>query len=218
MGVIMACRILICDEHRLFRDGLKSLLQNAGLEVVGETAEGQSALKLVKKLRPDIVIIDVSIPGLNGIDVTRQLRQEHSAAKVIVMTMQSGGRVILSALGAGAVAYLLKHSAFEELLIAIQAVLKGQTYLSPAIADVVVRSSLERPPRAINFVGRGISIREREVLQQLAEGRSTKEIASALYVSVKTIETHRKQIMDKVNAHNIAALTKYAIREGMISL
>jgi DNA-binding NarL/FixJ family response regulator len=214
----MASRILISDDHTLLREGLKSLLQKNGFEIAGEAGDGRSAVRLAKKIRPEIVILDISMPFLNGIEATKQICSEAPQAKVIVMSMHSASHFILAALHAGAAAYLLKDSAFEELLVAVTSVLKGQVYLSPAIAGVVVKASRRPPSSKRELLRRKTSSREREVLQLLVEGKSTKEIASTLYVSVKTIETHRKQIMDKLNLHTIADLTKYAIREGVTTL
>jgi DNA-binding NarL/FixJ family response regulator len=214
----MALRIIITDDHRLIREGLRSLLESQGFQVVGEAEDGRSAVKLAKKLDPDAVIIDISMPGLNGIEATRQIHQEAPQVKVIVLSMRSDRRAVLAAFAAGASGYLLKEAAFEEMVVAIKVVLKGQTYLSPAIAHVVVRNSIEYWSASAEPMGRGISSREREILQLVAEGRSSKEMAESLYVSVKTIETHRKQIMNKLNLHSIAELTKYAVREGVTSL
>jgi DNA-binding NarL/FixJ family response regulator len=214
----MAERILISDDHKLLRDGLRSLLQKNGFEIAGEASDGRSAVRLARKVAPDIVILDISMPLLNGIEATKQICSEVPHAKVIVMSMHSASHFILAALHAGAVAYLLKDSAFEELLLAIKSVSNGRVYLSPAIAGVVVEASLRPASSKRELLRRKTSNREREVLQLLAEGRSTKEIASTLYVSIKTIETHRKQIMDKLHLHTIADLTKYAIREGVTTL
>jgi two-component system, NarL family, response regulator NreC len=214
----MALRIVITDDHRLIREGLKSLLETQGFQVVGEAGDGRNAVKLVKRLDPHAVIVDISMPGLNGIEATRQIHQEAPQVKVIVLSMRSDRRAVLAAFAAGASGYLLKEAAFEEMVVAINVVLKGQTYLSPAIAHVVVRNSIEHWSASAEPLGRGISSREREILQLVAEGRSSKEMAESLYVSVKTIETHRKQIMNKLNLHSIAELTKYAVREGVTSL
>ncbi len=208
-------RVLIVDDHTLLREGLKSLLQKEGLEVAGEAGDGRSAIKLAQKLTPDIVILDISIPLLNGIEATRQIRADAPQSKVIVMSMHSGSHFVLAALHAGANAYLLKDAAFEELLVALRSVLKGRIYLSPAIAEVVVRASVRYPFSKRELLRRQISSREREVLQLLVEGKSTRETAATLYVSVKTVETHRKHIMEKLKLHSIAELTKYAIREGV---
>lgn len=214
----MHSRVLISDDHRLLREGLKSLLQKSGFEVVAEAEDGRSALKLAKKLTPDIVILDISMPILNGIEAAKQLSREVPQAKVIVMSMHSDNYFVLGALHAGATGYLLKDAAFEEWLAAVGAVLKGQTYISPAIAGAVVRASVPQPSSKREFLRHKTSSREREVLQLLVEGKSNKEIAATLYLSVRTIEAHRKQIMDKLKLQSIAELTKYAIREGVTTL
>jgi DNA-binding NarL/FixJ family response regulator len=214
----MALQILVTDDHRLLREGLRSLLESQGFRVTGEAADGRTAVKLAKTLQPDAVIIDISMPGLNGIDATKQIQQDCPEVKVIVLSMRSDSRAVLEAFAAGASAYLLKEAAFEEVVVALKVVMQGKTYLSPAIAHLVVRNSVEHWSTSSGQMRRGISGREREILQLVAEGRSSKEMAASLYVSVKTIETHRKQIMDKLNLHSIAELTKYAIREGVTSL
>jgi DNA-binding NarL/FixJ family response regulator len=214
----VALEILITDDHTLFRQGLRSLLESEGFRVTGEAADGRTAVKLARQLQPAAVIIDISMPGLNGIDATKQIRHDSHGVKVIVLSMRSDSRAVLDAFAAGACAYLLKEAAFEEVVVALRVVLQGKTYLSPAIAHVVVRNSVERWSAKPGAARRGISGREREILQLVAEGRSSREMAASLYVSMKTIETHRKQIMDKLNLHSIAELTKYAIREGVTSL
>ena len=158
------------------------------------------------------------MPGLNGIEVTRKIRSELPETKVIALSMHADRRFVMGILEAGANGYLLKDSAFEELVTAVKAVAKGRMYLSPSIAATVVKSSLEKSDRGQQGSGVLLSGREREVLQMIAEGKSTKEIAFKLFVSTKTVESHRKQIMDKLNIHTIAGLTKYAIREGLTSL
>jgi DNA-binding NarL/FixJ family response regulator len=214
----MALQILVTDDHRLLREGLRSLLENQGFQVRGEAADGRTAVKLAKTLQPDAVIIDITMPGLNGIDATKQIHQDCPEVKVIVLSMRSDSRAVLEAFAAGASAYLLKEAAFEEVVVALKVVMQGKKYLSPAIAHLVVQNSVEHWSTSSGQTRRGISGREREILQLVAEGRSSKEMAASLYVSVKTIETHRKQIMDKLNLHSIAELTKYAIREGVTSL
>jgi DNA-binding NarL/FixJ family response regulator len=209
--------IVLVDDQRLARQGLKALLEGSGFDVAGETDDGRLAVKLIHKLRPDLVITDLRVFGLNGIELTRQVRQASLPTKVIVLSSYAEGQFVFSAFEAGANGYLLKKTSFDELAAGVRAVLSGQTYVAPVIADLVVRRSLgqtahtDRQPNSI-------STREREVLQLVAEGRSTKEIAAALYVSIKTIETHRKQIMDKLNVHSIAGLTKYAVRLGITPL
>jgi DNA-binding NarL/FixJ family response regulator len=213
----MPFRILLADDHVLLRQGLRSLLETEGLQVVGEAGDGRSAVKLVNKLRPDAVIIDISMPGLNGIEATRQIYREWPQVRVIVLSMHSDSRFVLEAFRAGAAGYLLKDAAFEEISVAAEAVLKGRSYVSPGIAEVVVRQSVGQWSSEAESEKSMISRREREVIQLLAEGKSTKEIAGSLYVSVKTIETHRRQIMGRLRLQSIADLTKYAIREGFTS-
>lgn len=214
----MALQILVTDDHSLVREGLKSLLEGQGFQVTGEAGDGRTAVKLAKALHPHAAIIDISMPGLNGIDATRQIHQECPEVKVIVLSMRSDSQAVLEAFAAGASAYLLKEAAFEELTVALKVAMQGKTYVSPAVAHLVVRRSLEHCSPIPGQMSQGISGREREILQLVAEGRSSKEMAASLYVSVKTIETHRKQIMEKLRLHSIAELTKYAIREGVASL
>jgi len=209
-------RIIVADDHRLLREGLKSLLQRNGFEVVAEADDGRTAVKLAKKFKPRALIMDIGMPELNGIDATKQIRHEAPATKIIIMSMHRDSHFVLGALEAGASGYLLKDAAFEEVVLALNSAAKNDVYLSPAVASVVLQAYLtKRSSRQRKFQPSGMSGREREVLQLLAEGKSTKEIAAALYVSVKTIETHRKQIMNKLDVHTIAGLTKYAIRERL---
>jgi DNA-binding NarL/FixJ family response regulator len=213
----MAPRILIADDHQLLRAGLRSLLEEQGFEVIGESENGRGAVNLVRKLKPDVLIIDINMPILNGIEATRLLRKQAPDVKVLVLSMLSDSRSIFQALAAGASGYLLKDAAFDEMILALKAVVRGQTFLSPAIAHVVVQNALASAPASV-WKCCSISGREREVLQLVAEGRPTREIAAVLFISVKTVETHRKQIMDKLNVRSIAELTKYAVREGVTSL
>jgi DNA-binding NarL/FixJ family response regulator len=214
----MTQTILIADDHRLLREGLRALLERDGFQVVAEADNGRSAVRLAKQLQPDIVITDIAMPDLNGIEATRQISVEAPRSKVLALSMHTESGFVLGILEAGASGYLLKDAAFEELSVAIKAVLKGQIYLSPAIASVVVRQSLGRLGSKVRSQQANLSKREREVLQLIAEGNSTKEIAATLYVSAKTVETHRKQIMGKLDIHSVAGLTKYAVREGLTSL
>jgi len=214
----MTQTILIADDHRLLREGLRALLERDGFRVVAEADNGRSAVRLAKQLQPDIVITDIAMPDLNGIEATRQVRAEAPRSKVLALSMHTESGFVLGILEAGASGYLLKDAAFEELSIAIKAVLKGQIYLSPAITGVVVGQSLGRLGSKARSQRAKLSKREQEVLQLIAEGKSTKEIAATLCVSVKTVETHRKQIMDNLDIHSVAGLTKYAVREGLTSL
>ena len=207
--------ILIADDHRLLREGLRALLERDGFHVVAEADNGRSAVRLAKQLQPDIVITDIAMPDLNGVEATRQISAEAPRSKVLALSMHTQSRFVLGILEAGASGYLLKDSAFEELSVAINAILKNQIYLSPAIAGVVVRQSLGHSLSKSGSSQSELSKREREVLQLIAEGKSTKKIAAMLHISVKTVETHRKQIMDKLDIHSVAELTKYAVREGV---
>jgi two-component system response regulator NreC len=215
----MALSLLLVDDHKLIRDGLKSLItKQPELQVVGEAGDGLKAVSLVKELKPDIVIMDVSLPELNGYDATRQIVSEFPDVKVIALSMHSDRRFVLEMLKAGANGYMIKDCAFEEITRAISAVSKGQTYLSPQVAGVIVGDFINQRGIQERTAISQLSEREREVLKLLAEGHSTKEIASKINLSIKTIETHRKNIMDKLGIRNIAALTKLAIREGLTSL
>ena len=215
----MTVRILIADDHKILREGLRSLLETqSAFAVVAEAEDGLTAYEGVKKHKPDIAILDIGMPGLNGIEVTRKIRSEQTTTKVIALSIHADRRFVMGILEAGANGYLLKDSAFAELITAVTAVTKGKTYLSPSIAETVIKSSLEKSDRGKQGSSVLLSGREREVLQMIAEGKSTKEIAFRLFVSTKTVETHRKQIMDKLSIRTVAGLTKYAIREGLTSL
>jgi len=213
----MASGVLLIDDHTLFRQGLKSLLQRGGFEVLAEAEDGRNAVKVAKKLKPGVIIMDISMPELNGIDATKQICRECPGAKIIVMSMHRDSHFVLSALKAGAAGYLLKDSAFDELTVALNSVSQGYVYLSPAVAETVVKAGV-RNSSLCRSNPNNVSSREREVLQLLVEGKSTKDIAGTLFVSVKTVETHRTQIMKKLNISSIAELTKYAVREGVTSL
>lgn len=217
----MITRILLADDHAIVLDGLASLLDKyADFAVVGRASDGPEAVRLAAELSPDMVIMDISMPGLNGIDATRKILAADPRIKVIALSMHNDARYISEALKSGALGYLLKESAFDELIAALRTVLKGRCYLSSSITGTVVKDYVSRLEGSGNGSGAFtvLSRREREVLQALAEGLSTKDIAGKLGVSVKTIETYRSQIMDKLDIHSVAELTKYAIREGLTSL
>lgn len=215
----MSIRVLLADDHRIIREGLRSLLQKQpDMEVVEEAEDGITAVRLTEKLRPDIVIMDIGMPDLNGIEAARQIVTRVKGVKVIALSMHSDKRFVLEMLKAGASGYLLKDCAFEELINAIRTVRSGQIYLSNRVTGVVVDEFLHNRPTSEVSAYNLLSAREREVLQLLAEGNTTKSIAAALSVSTKTIETHRQQIMEKLNLHSVAELTKYAVKEGLTSL
>jgi DNA-binding NarL/FixJ family response regulator len=210
-------RVILADDHRMMRDGLRAVLEKAGVEVVAEAANGREAIAEVRRVQPDIVIMDVGMPELNGIDATRRLAAEMPLVKVIALSMNADRRYVIAMLEAGAVGYLLKNSASEELITALQVVIRGETYVSPAVAGSVVSPATHGGAPGRVGRERPLSAREREVLQLIAEGKSSKEVGAALGIAVTTVETHRRQLMDKLNLRTIAELTKYAIREGMTS-
>lgn len=214
----MSIRILLADDHKIMRDGLRSLLEKqSDMEVVAEAENGRTTVQLAQKLLPDVVIMDIAMPDLNGIEATRQIIATAPSVKVLALSMHSNRAFVTGMLSAGASGYLLKDSAFEELARAIRVIVMNQTYLGLGITEAVVKDYV----RHLSATGPSVphlSPKEREVLQLLAEGMTTKQIASRLYVSVKTIETHRQKIMEKLDIHNIAGLTKYAIREGLTHL
>jgi len=215
----MSVKILLADDHKITRQGLRSLLEKEpDMEVVAEAEEGRTAVRLVRELLPDVVVMDVSMPDLNGMEATHQIVAEHPNVKVIALSIHSDNLFVSEMLKSGASGYLLKDCAFEELARAIHVVVDGKTYLSPAISGVVVDDYLHRLARTESPSSEVLTDREREVLQLIAEGKSTKQVALKLHISVKTVETHRRQIMSKLDIHTIAELTKYAIRKGLTSL
>ncbi|MDA8077421.1 MAG: response regulator transcription factor [Nitrospiraceae bacterium] len=212
-------KVLLADDHKIVRDGLRTLLaHNADVQVVGEAENGRTTVQLAQKLTPDIIIMDVAMPDLNGIEATRQILVELPGVKVIAVSMHSDRRFVSEMLKAGASAYLSKDYAFDELEVAIRAVTAGKIYLSPDISGVVVENYVRQTPKTESSAFSLLSDREREVLQLLAEGKTAKEIAEHIHVSIKTVETHRMNIMTKLDIHRLAELTKYAIREGLTPL
>ncbi len=215
----MSTRILLVDDHAIVRSGLRWLLEKqGGITVVGEAGDGHDAVRLAAKLAPQIVIMDIGMPGLNGIEATRRIHTQHPALRVIALSMHSDPRFVTEILRAGASGYVLKEAAFEDLLHAIRAVLQGHTYLSPPLQGMIVEEHVRRPQQTEPSSVTLLTSREREVLQLLAEGHSSKEISARLGCSVKTVEVHRSRIMQKLHLHSVAALTKYAIRAGLTSL
>jgi DNA-binding NarL/FixJ family response regulator len=229
-------KVMLADDHRIVREGLRSLLESQpDMQVVAEAADGRQAVEMARDLSPDVVVMDVAMPQLNGIEATRQIFASEPTMKVVALSMHSDRRYVSEALKAGASGYVLKDGAFDELITAIRSVVADRVYLSPRVAGVVVDDYVRRlPTRGARpdaahpgtddgFGSRRgafdtLTPREREVLQLMAEGYATKEVAHRLHVSVKTVETHRRQIMDKLDMHSVAELTKYAIREGLTSL
>jgi DNA-binding NarL/FixJ family response regulator len=212
-------KILLADNHKLFCEGLHTLLEKDPLiEIVGEANNGRMAVRLARDLAPELVIMDVGMPELNGMEATRQIRSEMPNIKILAVSMHADRQYVAGMLSAGASGYVLKDSAFGELTEAIQVVRKGGRYLSPNIIDVVVDDYVQRLSPASGSILEQLSAREREVLQMIAEGYATVDIATRLCVSRKTIETHRKNLMIKLNLHSVAELTKFAIQEGLTSL
>ena len=215
----MKTRILLVDDHKILRDGICSLVKGYDdMEVIGEAADGRSAIRLVQELSPDVVIMDISMPDLNGIDATRKITADYPKVKIIALSMHYDKQFVSEMFKAGASGYLIKDSAFDELEHAIRIVMDGKTYINPQIASLVVESLVSQTAPSNHKAFSLLTDREREVLQLIAEGKSTKQIASDLNVSAKTVESHRRQVMGKLNIRNVAELTKYAIREGLTSV
>ncbi len=215
----MVIKIILADDHQIVRQGLRTLLAaEPDMEIVAEADNGRMVLRMVQELQPQVVIMDISMPDLNGIEATRQIVAESPGVKVIALSMHSDSLFVLNMLKAGASGYLLKDCALEELIKAIRTVVGQKTYLSPGISDIVIKDFVSGWSTTGSSAFSILSTREREVLQLMAEGKSTSQIADNLCVSVKTVEAHRKTIMNKVGIHSIAELTKYAIRQGLTTL
>jgi DNA-binding NarL/FixJ family response regulator len=215
----MSLRVLIADDHTIVREGLRSLLEKEpDLVVVAEAGSGSAALQLAREHHPDVVLMDISMPDMNGIDATRMIRAEQSDARILALSMETDRRFVVEVLKAGATGYLLKDCAFTELATAIRTVARDETYLPPKIVELVIKDYLQRIPENSSSSYDNLSAREREILQLISSGMCTKEIAFALDVSTKTIENQRQNIMKKLNLYSIAELTKYAVREGLSSL
>jgi DNA-binding NarL/FixJ family response regulator len=210
-------RVLLADDHALVRAGIRALLEGlAGVAVVAEAGNGGEVLELARKHRPDVVLLDISMPGIGGLEASAQLKQELPEVRVVMLSMHANEEYVLQALRAGAVGYMLKDSATAELELALQAVMQGETYLSPPISRQVVEGYVQRVG-AEQPAADHLTPRQRQVLQLIAEGLSTKEIAYRLELSVKTVETHRAQLMERLQIRDIAGLVKYAIRNGLVS-
>lgn len=215
----MSIRIIIADDHKIVREGLRALLEKQpDMQVLGEAENGRDTVAMAQQLLPDMVLMDVSMPDMNGIEATRRITGEFPQVKVLALSMHSDRRFAMEMLRAGASGYLLKDNAFEELAHAIRSVASNHTYLCPAIADLIIKDYINLAAKEEGSVFSALTVREREVLQLIAEGKSTKEIASVLRVSTKTVETHRLQLMERLGIRSIAELTKYALREGLTSL
>lgn len=215
----MTTRVLIADDHQILREGLRSLLdKEPDIEVIGEASNGRGAVALARELEPDVVVMDVAMSDMGGIEATRQLTAKTPGVKVIALSMHSDRRFVAGMLGAGALGYLLKDSAFDELAHSIRTVITNEIYLSPGITGTVVQDYMNRLSDNASEDEPDLTPREREVLQLLAEGNTTTTIAQVLQISAKTVETHRKQIKDKLHLNSVAELTKYALRMGLTTL
>ncbi len=213
-------KVLIADDHQIVRDGLRALLEKEpDLEVIATVEDGRSTVKMVEALQPDVVIMDVTMPELNGIESTRQITHDFPGVKVIALSMHDDRRFVINMLKAGASGYLIKDCAFKELTKAIHVVVKkGKVYLSPEISDIVVNNYVTGPAGPESLIYAVLTPREREVLQLVCEGKTSGQIASSLFVSVKTVECHRSQLMHKLKINTLADLVKYAIQEGLTTL
>lgn len=219
VGAMGKIRVLLADDHTILRQGLRKILEaDPSFEVVGEAGDGREAVKKAEALKPDVVVMDISMPILNGIEATRQIAKSLPKTKILILTVHENDQLATEILNAGATGYLLKDAASEELIAAIRAVYRGDSYLSPSIAKRVIAQYLDfargKVPPEEKFSD--LTAREREILQLIAEGYSNKEIAQMLYISEKTVKTHRENIMRKLDLHSVAELVRYAIRRGII--
>ncbi len=215
-------KIILADDHKLVRAGIKSLLDNSGgIIVIGEASNGRDAITLTAQLKPDMVVLDLAMPELNGLEAAARIKKEHPAIKTVILSMYTDEEYVIHALKSGASGYLLKDSAPGELILAINTVMKGEIYISPSISKDGINDYLSRQKNTSqqeeSLAGKKtLTSRQREVLQLIAEGNSTKEIADKLFISIKTVETHRAQLMKKLGIFDIAGLVKYAIKIGLI--
>jgi DNA-binding NarL/FixJ family response regulator len=205
-------RVLIADDHTIFRQGLAQMLKSIdGLDLTGQAADGQEALRLIAATRPDIAVLDVSMPGLSGLEVTKEALRRRLPTRVILLTMHGEAEAVSTALRAGAAGYVLKDNAFEDLVYAIKAVAAGGTFVSPSVASNLLKPVESQPPPDVP-----LTRREREVLKLIASGLTNRQIAEKLFISVKTVETHRARILQSLDLHNTADLVRYAIENGLL--
>ena len=218
-------RIVLVDDHTLVRAGMRALLDKmAGIDVVAEASDGREALRLLGPIHPDVVVMDIAMRGLNGLEAASQMKKDAPQVRVIILSMHANEEYVIQALHAGAMGYLLKDAATAELEVAVRAVARGETYLSPVVSKHVITNYLHRVSGGEEggghqepSLGDSLTSRQREILQLIAEGSTTREIAETLHLSVKTIETHRAQLMDRLDIHDIAGLVRYAIRTGLVA-
>ena len=215
----MSIKIILADDHKIFREGMRSLLdKEPDMEVIAGADNGKETVRLAEELLPNVVVMDITMPDLNGIDATRYIKKKAPTVRVLCLSMHSDRRFVLEMFRAGVSGYLLKNCAFKELTRAIHAVVANQIYISPQIAHIVVDESLAHSATDTPSAKSVLTPKEREVLQLIAEGKNTKQMALHLHKSIKTVETHRRNIMRKLNLRSVAELTRYAISEGLISL
>ena len=215
----MTIRVVLADDHRMVREGLRALLaRDSEFDLVGFAGDGHGAVRLARELRPDVVVTDLAMPGLNGVDAIRRIRAEDSSVRVLCLSMHSESQMVLAVLDAGASGYVVKDCSFEELAVAIRKVMANQVYLSADLVGIVVNEVRARGEPGPKFQPTQLTPREREIVQLLSEGYSTRQIADRLHVSCKTVATHRENILRKLQLDGIAALTRYALREGLSSL
>ena len=215
----MSIKIMVVDEHKILREGLSTLIaKQPEMEIIGEATDGREALQLVEKNTPDLILMDVTMPNLNGIEATRKIKAKKPSIEIIALSLHSDRRYVLGMIDAGASGYLLKECAFEELVRAINTVMSKKKYLSPGISDILIDEYVKKTTTDKPTIYSKLTPREREILQLIAEGKNTKEIARYLFISVKTVETHRRHIKKKLKVESVAELTKIAIREGLTVL
>jgi len=211
-------RIVLADDHTLVRAGIRSLLVSIpDVQVVAESDDGREALELIARHRPDVALIDIGMPGLSGLEVARRTAKESPRTRVIILSMHGDRTHVTQALRAGVAGYLLKGAAVAELPLALEAVMRGETYLTPKISQTVVQGYLDKGGEAEQDPLKSLTARQREILHLIAEGRTTREMAGLLHVSVKTIETHRLRLMERLDIHDVAGLVRFAVRSGLIS-
>jgi len=212
-------RIVIAEDHTILREGLRSLLSSSPeFEIVGEAEDGREAIRCVEKLKPDLILTDLSMPRMNGMDAIREIKRQSPKTKVLVLTVHKTEEYILATLKAGAEGYVLKDATHAELMTAVKNVLGGKHYISPGISEKVIEGYLEgRKTLKTRTSWETLTQREREILKLIAEGYKNKEIADYLCISVKTVEKHRSNLMEKLNLHNVQALTAFAIEKGLVS-
>jgi DNA-binding NarL/FixJ family response regulator len=212
-------KVLIADDHTIVRQGMRKLLEiYPELQILGESKDGYETIEMAKKLNPDLIIMDISMPVLNGLEATRQIKKSFPEIKVLILTMHSEKEYIFKVLQSGASGYLLKGSHIDELVMAIRAVDRGESYLSSPISKSIIEDYVGGTSKALEGSSQPLTTREREVLQLIAEGHTSRGIATKLFLSSKTVETHRAHIMQKLNIHNAAGLIRYAIQKGLVEV